>query len=395
MTASATSDVATASVGPTVAFAPSTDNTASRTERVSTDREGGRGGRGGRGRGRGRAPIPSGRVFFTGSEKPASASAKKRSPAGSSSASSGKTKNKDSETTEEVVGQLDTAIGTSKDKKSAGEKSANKSSTTANNSGVDYFEETPTETVAKVSFVLEGFMYDSDSSREEERANNSATKHSLIPPLELPFPSQPLPLGVGSTERPVAYEKVMQSDSKNNEHLLASLNHDLSEASVSPFVDGREADQQSSEQNSWFLVQLPTRLPPLQPLTADGPIPVPTYSAEDPTDGTTTAAGDPHSQISEVVTPPLAANSHDNVLTNTASGRIGKIIVYKSGKTVLKMEGPDGSNPVFLNVDEGLTAGFLQQAVVIDPDDSKFIALGNINKSIVVTPDLSSALVAE
>ena len=44
-----------------------------------------------------------------------------------------------------------------------------------------------------------------------------------------------------------------------------------------------------------------------------------------------------------------------------------------------------------LNVTEGLTCGFRQQAVAIDPDEGEFVALGDVEKTIVVTPDLEGA----
>ncbi len=369
----------------TVAFAPSTDNNRNRSQRGSSDRDdGGRGGRGGRGRGRGRAPIPSGRVFFTGGEKPAASSAKRKANENSVI----KPKSKDQEAIEEVVGQLDTAIGTSKDGRVGGYGG------TSMDYDEDYEQTHFSEKAEKGSFAMEGFMYDSDSSREEERAKGQKDEYSSTMPLELPFPPQPLPLGIGSTFRPLAYESDLPSpDLAPSEQLVGNMNQHLPEPSLSPFVNPREEDKLSWEKDSWFLVQLPTRLPPLQPRAPDGPMP--TFSAEDPIDDVNVEDPNQQPSISEVVTPPLTAKSHDNVLTSAAPGRIGKIIVYKSGKTVLKMESPDGFNSVVLNVNEGLTCSFLQQVVVIDPDDAKFVTLGSVSKSIVITPDLESALVAE
>ena len=94
---------------PTVAFAPSTF--VGRGGRGGRDGGRGKGRGGGKGRGRGRTPVPSGTVFFTGSEKKESATAKKRAPS-----STTRKRNKNTETTEEIVGQLDTAIGTKKTK---------------------------------------------------------------------------------------------------------------------------------------------------------------------------------------------------------------------------------------------------------------------------------------
>jgi hypothetical protein len=51
----------------------------------------------------------------------------------------------------------------------------------------------------------------------------------------------------------------------------------------------------------------------------------------------------PLAPISEVVTPPVVATNFDNTLSHTAAGKFGKIVVYKSGKTVLVMEGAGGS----------------------------------------------------
>jgi hypothetical protein len=42
-------------------------------------------------------------------------------------------------------------------------------------------------------------------------------------------------------------------------------------------------------------------------------------------------------------------------------------------------------------IHEGLQCGFRQEAVSIDPDEATFITLGNVNKSIVVTPDIEQA----
>lgn len=380
-----TADAPTSSSTPTVAFAPSTDNNASRSERESEGRDGrGRGGRGGRGRGRG--PIPSGRVFFTGGEKP-SASAKRKA-ATEKAAGLIRAKSKDQEATEEVVGQLETAIGSSKGAGLGGPNS------------MDYTEEYQQsnfgDQAEKGSFAMEGFMYDSDSSREEERAKGKSKQYSTIEPLELPFPSEPLPLGIGSSVRPVAYESSTGNPSPDavpSEQGVAIVNQDAAEPSVCPFVDPKDKEKLSWEQNSWFLVQLPTRLPPLQPKTTDGPMPV--YSAEDPIDDINVEDPNQLAAISDLVTPPITAKSHDNVLTGVAPGRIGRILVYKSGKTVLKLEGPDGSSSILMNVNEGLSCSFLQQAVIIDPEEAKYVTLGNVTKSIVITPDLESALVAE
>ena len=42
-------------------------------------------------------------------------------------------------------------------------------------------------------------------------------------------------------------------------------------------------------------------------------------------------------------------------------------------------------------MNEGLTCGFSQKAVAIDTEARKYVTLGDVKKSIVVSPDLDSA----
>lgn len=379
---------------PTVAFASSTDNTTSRSDQTASGSRGevggrGRGGRGdrvdgrGRGRGKGRAIIPSGRVFFTGSEKPVASESKKVSKTGTP-------KNNEKEALEEVVGQLDTAIG------------SNAGAVLGAKLGfLDFDEDYQTdflnETIEKHIGASEGAMYDSDSSDELERAESRTKKkaQSTVPPLELPLPTQPLPLGIGSTRRPVSYP-ILKGDAQAKKNEPATPSQKSMEEPMSPFVDSLQKEHLSWEKDSWFLVQLPTRLPNMKSSAAKAPEEV--YSTEDPFDAPDTTnkeeEANPFGQISEVVTPPILESSHDNRLSHTAPGRIGKIVVYKSGKTLLKIEGSDGSSPILMDVNEGLTCGFLQQAVAIDVKESKYVCLGDVKKSVVITPNLE-AFIAE
>ena len=42
-------------------------------------------------------------------------------------------------------------------------------------------------------------------------------------------------------------------------------------------------------------------------------------------------------------------------------------------------------------IHEGLQFGFRQEAVAIDPDEATFVSLGDVNKSLIVTPDVERA----
>ena len=44
-----------------------------------------------------------------------------------------------------------------------------------------------------------------------------------------------------------------------------------------------------------------------------------------------------------------------------------------------------------MNVTEGLPCGFVQQAVAIDQEESNYIPLGEVKKTVVVTPDVDRA----
>jgi hypothetical protein len=96
---------------------------------------------------------------------------------------------------------------------------------------------------------------------------------------------------------------------------------------------------------------------------------------------------DPATQVS---TRPLRTNAFDNSLTKAHSGRIGKFLVHASGKTVLVLEGQDGLD-YRMDVSEGLSCSFRQQAVIVNKGTKEFIPIGNVGKTVVVTPDIESA----
>lgn len=44
-----------------------------------------------------------------------------------------------------------------------------------------------------------------------------------------------------------------------------------------------------------------------------------------------------------------------------------------------------------MNITEGLPCGFIQQAVAIDAEESTYVPLGNVKKTVVVTPNVEGA----
>jgi hypothetical protein len=316
---------------------------------------------------------------------------------------------------EEVVGQLDIAIGSSKSQKGDTNKNSILDSLDFEEQDGDLPLPTPSSHGAP---TLDGFMYESDSSQESVPSKRKTPQKDIMAPLNLPLQAESLPVGIGEAERPFPYEipdSITSGGVKSMTEVIAQSVY--SETGVSPFVGVRRSEDLEWERDSWFLVQLPTRLPPLKAKTEDTP------NAMDIHDNKRDNVTSPDvqlSSISEVVTQPVSEISFDNVLKSAAAGRIGKIVVYKSGKTVLMMKGPNDEKevrmiylkllvqnhfdnladdcPIFLlaccqvrfNVTEGLTCGFLQQAVSTDSEHGKYTELGEVKKSIVVSPILDS-----
>ena len=103
----------------------------------------------------------------------------------------------------------------------------------------------------------------------------------------------------------------------------------------------------------------------------------------------------PKPQVSTTNTTSTSAGSssgYDDTLKDSAAGRYGKIVVYKSGKAFLIVGGGGDSKtpPVRMKLANGLPCGFLQQAVSIDTENG-YVPLGEVKKSIIVTPDVERA----
>jgi RNA polymerase III RPC4 len=349
---------ATASTsGPTVAFdmSATSESAAAAAGSSAYRRNSGGGGGGGRsgpygigggggGRGRGRAPIPQGRAFFTGAgsnnetvgstRAGGSSSGGARGASGAAKGSNAKATTKRSAqhgtaaapidmSTEEVVGELDTAIGGNAVGFSDQTTTKARSTSKSRNDATQY------DTYNDVEMVIPSYQpytYDSDSS-DDDKANlgldHEDETTNRLQPMQLPFPSSVAPTNTLS---------------KNN-------NVELPPTS-SLFANIQNSDNRlDPSDDSWFLVQLPSRLPPLQKKTDSaarhGPVP----DAAPSSGGAATLEGhnyNPLRNLSDVVTQPILTDKFDNELVGAAPGRIGRILVYKSGKTVLEMESQDG-----------------------------------------------------
>eukprot|EP00548_Thalassiothrix_antarctica_P005979 CAMPEP_0194147620 /NCGR_PEP_ID=MMETSP0152-20130528/26376_1 /TAXON_ID=1049557 /ORGANISM="Thalassiothrix antarctica, Strain L6-D1" /LENGTH=338 /DNA_ID=CAMNT_0038848563 /DNA_START=45 /DNA_END=1062 /DNA_ORIENTATION=- len=287
----------------------------------------------GRGRGRGRVPLPRGQVFFTGNSQAASAKISSVGSKGGGLTASGlggessakkpskrvtiKMEGKHEKGDEAIVGELDEAIGASM----GAEK-------------VRILERTPRDGISQfqddAAAINPAFSvaetYDSDSSNDtthskrRPRGRNGLTNR-FLQPSQLPFPNPVEPMGVGSTADEILSAQYEDDNEADSPQLY------------SPFAAGAKSiDQDSKGQDSWYLFQFPTRLPVKEIQAPD------TVSSEEVVANEEIPAA--MSIASEVSTPHLLVDSFDNTLTK-CSGYMGKLLVYKSGKTVLAMGRPD------------------------------------------------------
>ena len=312
------------------------------TSRNSSGRAGGGRGRG-RGRGGSRAPTPHGAVFFTGNAD-TNTSVTKRSSAASLSSTRAATTHGISlkprvgraEATEEfVVGELDSVIGSATNSVRPKEEPEDRVSIRT--------ERVQHEEASKVKFEPLVDTYDSDSSEEGRCHTNQPS--SSIPPTELPFPVAPLPVGIGGYERSVLYSCQHPEEFKNEKSAPVLVELPRENPLVSPFCDWRDARLRNQEEDSWFIFQFPTRLPNLK---STGVVVPDAVKSEEPLPVVLSLTPDtPQSTAVDVATPCTDTNCFDNSLSSAPAGRLGKIVVYKSGKTVLVMGGENDSPEVW------------------------------------------------
>jgi hypothetical protein len=150
-------------------------------------------------------------------------------------------------------------------------------------------------------------MYDSSSSSDDDD-DSKAHIDATLQPLHLPFPQMKAPIGAGVAHQPIPYDSSSQTATAHTTSMFLDLS----------------TQELHHERDDWFLVQLPTRLPPMQLRTEPDVV----------------------SSSETVSVPAIKPNAYDDILTKAVPGKLGKIQVYKSGKTVLLLQGHDGSPAV-------------------------------------------------
>jgi hypothetical protein len=407
-------------------------------------------GRGRGGRGRGRFAVPKGQVFFTGSAAANAPGGNKTSVTGDQNSGSvqnateviakqevviipgmgsstgargsakgssevGKTAQermaasafaRSGEGEEVIVGEMEEGSGVGDGKKKRGilESSRN------NEYHTSLFD---TEEGDHVEVSAGAFTYDSDSSTDgdakraslilNERKRKDGTSRIPMLPQQLPFPPT---RKSGSDEIEYMYKSQMTNSEADKNQGSSEISSDP--PLRAPFIDLQQAttEQRKEEQLSWMVFKFPTRLPRLAPnCTLAGKVTKtePTLDALTPDIiSSGIDLGDiatPEDILSATPSPAMpvtstdqAAVGYDDTLKDATAGRYGKIVVHKSGKAYLIVGGDDSKTPqVKMLLSEGLPCGFLQQAVVIDPNQSSYTPLSEVKKTLVVTPDVETA----
>ena len=250
--------------------------------------------------------------------------------------------------------------------------------------------------------VSNTYMYDSDSSIEEDR--NKKKQDGSLKPIQLPFPSAP------HQQTMYDCQEVTDGEEKKSDFGVAasstSMSSKLSDPPLqSPFLDLESVSDELKqiESENWFLMKLPTRLPQVGVSSSSAAIASnkkkvtaikkelneESASSRPDTVGSsnfdTSTGGD---GVSATNASSDQQRGYDDTLKDTSAGRYGRIVVHRSGKTELVIGGDENGPEVRLLIHEGLQCGFRQEAVSIDHDNEAFVSLGGVKKSLVVTPNI-------
>jgi len=240
------------------------------------------------------------------------------------------------------------------------------------------------------------YLYDSDSSAEEERAKRRGDTGGGLRPVQLPFAIDPNQQTMYDCQEG-NFEEEKKSDTDNTA-ATSSFTSKLSDPPLqSPFLNLETVSDElkQMESDSWYLMKFPTRLPHVETSSSSrkkvAAIKKEINDAQSNNKPDMVGSSIIDTNMAGEVGPLSTAQSalgYDDTLKDLPSGRYGRIVVRKSGKTELIIGGEGEEPEVRLLIHEGLQTGFRQEAVSIDPEDATFISLGNVKKSLIVTPNL-------
>jgi hypothetical protein len=248
---------------------------------------------------------------------------------------------------------------------------------------------------------LDAYEYDSDSSIDEEnqrRQHKNGNSNFRLAPYRLPFPvashQQSMYDCQDATTTSLIKDEKKSSDVEMPSQKSSTKLRDP--VLQSPFINANSVsdDLKQLELNSWFLMKFPTRLPRID-VSGSGSkrsTNIKKEMSEDDGPDFIGSSVDPNDVVLMSTTyAGTSASGYDNTLKDLTPGKYGRIIVRKSGRTELIIGGGNPGEPeVRMLIHEGLQCGFRQEVVSIDPEVATFVPLGNVNKSIVVTPDIEA-----
>lgn len=328
-----------------------------------------------------------------------------------------------------IVGEMEEGFGVGDNKKASG----GILSRTRLNKGPSMFDDEE-EADGKASSLAD-YTYDSDSSEDGEikrmaqqinafksRGKGGRSQPAPLLPQQLPLPPTKRP-GLNRIDYMYECQSLNQSskNNKNQDEMKKKVNEVVMDDPPlePPFLNLNKAtpEAKKDEEKSWMIFKFPTRLPRLQaPSTLSGmavkkenEMDLDENIGDDDDDDEMDGLADPSEPSPDNVTsssnsnPNSSSKNHtglastrssgfDDTLKDSAAGRYGKIVMYKSGKTYLIVgDKSDSKNPpVKMLLSSGLPCGFVQQAVTIDTDNG-YIPLGEVKNSFVVTPDVEEA----
>ncbi|GMI10648.1 hypothetical protein TrVE_jg2285 [Triparma verrucosa] len=252
-------------------------------------------------------------------------------------------------------------IASIEDKNAAAKKKPIAMLESSSDSDSSSFEESMTPTTKKIATKKvakkkEPAVYEFVPSDEDSDSEEATGKELAVEPRQLPLSG-----------------KALDFDTK--------LDLDA-EASVFQPLTATKA-KLKEENDGVFLFKLPTRLPALKKVETV----VIGEAASDIALLSSGAAALPDASESEAQATKKDDDSNPYNELSKMSGKIGRIDVYDDGSAELILTGPDG-NEIRMDVDDGIKCGFKQTAVWMDTENATYEEVGDVFKSIVVTPQL-------
>jgi len=273
----------------------------------------------------------------------------------------GSTRYEDDEADEEIIGKIEAAPAAAATAKKGNVFSSDDSSD--DSSGLEEEDQKPAtkKVVHRKTPLKKDMTYEFDPDDDRDDASVPGEEGTVeVDPIQLPL-----------TGKPTDFDKDSESDEEEPVFLSRATSTDK---------------EMKAEAGRLFLFKLPTRLPSLE---SQG---VETQNLGDAAldIAAITGAANP-SASSDADADPGRPRPDDRRLFDESlskmSGQLGRIDVYEDGSAELVITGADGRE-TRMDVDHGIECGFKQTAVWIDAGERGYREVGDIDKGIVVTPQL-------